>query len=140
MIKYQNVDLKGLQKLAAELASSLRGRKAIIGLIGPLGGGKTTFIKAFAKNFGIREAHSPTFVISHEHRIPQGLLYHVDFYRLEKKSQLIPLGLSDMTRGKNILLIEWVDRFPEIKNLCDILITFKVKKGNLRDVSITTNH
>jgi tRNA threonylcarbamoyladenosine biosynthesis protein TsaE len=136
MLKVRNLDETSLQALAFELASSLKGRGALIGLQGPLGAGKTTFVKAFTQAFGIKQTKSPTFVITHQHRIPQGSLFHLDFYRLNKKSQLTDLGLTEMLQGKNLVLIEWVDRFPQIKKECDILITLNVKANNKRDIQI----
>ncbi len=136
MFKYSNLTQEQLEDLAFKLAEQFQNRSAVIGLIGVLGSGKTTFTKAFSKKFKVKEIKSPTFVISHQHKIGKRWLYHFDFYRLEEKKQLIPLGLSEILPGDNLVLIEWVDRFPEISKQCDILINLKVKKGNKRDVTI----
>jgi tRNA threonylcarbamoyladenosine biosynthesis protein TsaE len=138
MVAYKNLDLNQVKKLAGELARQLRNRKALIGFQGPLGSGKTTFIKAFAKSLGVKNTSSPTFVIAHEHTIRQGKLFHLDFYRLKKSKELVNLGLSDMLKNKNLILVEWVDRFPKIASLCDIIISFNVKKGDKRDVILKT--
>ena len=136
MSKYQNLNLAQVQTLASELALALRNKSATIGLIGPLGSGKTTFVQAFSNKLGINAIKSPTFVIAHRYRIGKKFLHHFDFYRLEKPKQLEPLGLEEILSGKNLVLIEWVDRFPKIKKFCDIIVKFKVKQGNLRDVQI----
>lgn len=136
MTKYKELDLPGIKNLAREFASEFKNRGAVIGFIGPLGSGKTTFIKSFAARFGIKKITSPTFVVSHEYPVKQGGLYHLDFYRLKSRKELLPLGLSDMIKNKNLVLIEWVDRFPQLAPLCDILITLKVKPDNKRDAEI----
>ena len=137
MFQYQNLTLAQVKNLASGLADQLGLRNVIIGLVGPLGAGKTVFAKAFAKTFGIKKTSSPTFVITHQHKIKFRHLYHLDFYRLQNRQQLAPLGLEEVLNGKNIVLIEWVDKFPTIKKRCDILITLKVRPGNKRDVTIT---
>ena len=139
MVAYKDLNLKQVQSVAEILAGSLKGRQALIGLSGPLGSGKTTFTKAFAKKFGIKKVTSPTFVIRHDHRGLKGSVYHFDFYRLQKAQQLIDLGLTELFGEKNVIIIEWVEKFPQIKKLCDILITFKIKPANLRDLTIKTN-
>jgi tRNA threonylcarbamoyladenosine biosynthesis protein TsaE len=134
MTAYKNLDLNQVKKLADKLAEQLRGRSAMIGLTGQLGGGKTTFIKAFAKSLGVKHVTSPTFVVVHEYRIKQGKLFHLDFYRLKESKELMHLGLPEMRQNKNLVLVEWVDRFPQIARQCDILINLSVKKDNKRDV------
>ena len=56
----------------------------VIGLIGPLGAGKTRLVRAIAESLGVDPGAiaSPTFVLIHEYegRIP---VYHFDVYRLE---------------------------------------------------------
>ncbi|MEO8065511.1 MAG: tRNA (adenosine(37)-N6)-threonylcarbamoyltransferase complex ATPase subunit type 1 TsaE [Candidatus Doudnabacteria bacterium] len=136
MLTYRNLTLKETQNLAAGLADELRHRGAVIGLIGELGSGKTTFTKAFAKQLGIKKITSPTFVTTHEYNIRQGKLYHLDFYRLKKSHELLPIGFSEMRQNKNLVLVEWVDRFPQIKRQCDILISLKYREHNKRDVII----
>lgn len=136
MFKYQNLTLKQVQGLAAELAKQFQNRGGVIGLVGPLGAGKTTFVKALAKEFGIKHITSPTFVITHEYPIKQGRFFHLDFYRLKNVKQLTDLGLPEMQIGKNLIVIEWIDRLRPVIKQADLIIYFKVKKANQRDVSI----
>lgn len=136
MVKFKNLNLAQMEDLASLLGKELKNRQALIGLIGPLGAGKTTFVKFLSKYFGIKRTASPTFVLRHEHKIKQGIFYHLDFYRLKNSKQLTDLGLPEMRTGKNIILVEWIDRFPKLAKQADLLISFKVKKNNKRDVSI----
>ena len=136
MQRYENLDQVQVEKLAEELAGQLRHRSAVIGLIGNLGAGKTTFAKAFAKIFKITKTSSPTFVVNHQYQLKNRVLYHLDFYRLLKEKELVPLGLDEIFYGKNLVLIEWADKFPKIMRKCDILISLKVKPSNKRDVTI----
>ena len=89
-----------------ELASQLK-EGDVVALFGPLGGGKTTFVKGAAAGLRAKEAvTSPTFVLLNVYsgKIP---IYHYDFYRLEQASQLETLNLNDYLYGNGICLIEW---------------------------------
>jgi len=79
----------------------------VVALFGPLGGGKTTFVKGVAAGLKAKEmVTSPTFVLLNVYTasIP---IYHFDFYRLEQASQLQALNLEDYLYGGGICLIEW---------------------------------
>jgi tRNA threonylcarbamoyladenosine biosynthesis protein TsaE len=141
MMKYSNLTLFEVKKLAAAIARQSSRKSAVIGLIGNLGSGKTTFAKAFAQSLGIKSLKSPTFIISQRYDLGEKYLYHMDFYRLDSVKQLEPLGMDEILDSQNTVLIEWVDKFPTIKKKCDILIGFKVKPDDKRDVTVKiSNH
>ena len=132
----RNLTLKQFQKQAQALARKYQGQPLSIGLIGPLGAGKTTFVKTFAKTLGGRRITSPTFVINHEHKIAQGKLFHLDFYRVSHNKHLPLLGLDEILNGQNTVLIEWVDKFPALVQACDLLIKIQINQDFTRNVSI----
>lgn len=136
MVVYKNLDLSGLKKLAKLLAKKLSNKKAVIGLVGPLGAGKTTFAKAFAQSLGIKRVKSPSFIISQVYRLKERNFYHIDFYRLKSDDELEHLGLEELFQARNLALIEWVDKFEQIKKRCNLIIKIKIKKEDRRDVSI----
>ena len=139
MVKYRNLSLAQVQKLAEKIAKRAKKSGAVIGLSGNLGSGKTTFAKAFAKSLGIKAIKSPTFIVSQRYRLKTRYLYHLDFYRLDHQTQLQPLGLNELLIRPNIVLIEWVEKFPKVKGSCDILINLSVKPKDKRDVTIKSN-
>jgi tRNA threonylcarbamoyladenosine biosynthesis protein TsaE len=84
----------------------------VIGLVGNLGAGKTTFFQSVAKNLGVKEkVISPTFVIMKKYPIKNekyGFLFHLDAYRLKNEKQLLPLGWKEiLSDERHLIFIEW---------------------------------
>jgi tRNA threonylcarbamoyladenosine biosynthesis protein TsaE len=87
---------------------------AVVGLVGPLGAGKTYLTRAVAEGLGItdsRAVSSPTFVLIQEYRarLP---VYHFDAYRLRGEGEFFDLGAHEYLEGGGVCLIEWADRVP----------------------------
>lgn len=97
----------------------------VVILSGNLGSGKTTFVKAFAEELGVRSILSPTFVILKKYRIRKKaykVFIHVDAYRIKRESELRALGFeSELKNPKNIVMVEWGERFKKAvpkKSVC----------------------
>jgi tRNA threonylcarbamoyladenosine biosynthesis protein TsaE len=83
----------------------------VVGLVGPLGAGKTRLARAISEALDVDPAAiaSPTFVLIHEYdgRLP---VYHFDAYRLASSQAFEDLGVADYWDGAGICLVEWADR------------------------------
>lgn len=88
----------------------------LIGLTGNLGAGKTLLTQALARGLGVPASVavvSPTFTLINEYDGARLRLYHADLYRIEQERELEELGLDEMCRrGDGVVVIEWADRFP----------------------------
>jgi tRNA threonylcarbamoyladenosine biosynthesis protein TsaE len=85
-----------------------------IGLRGPLGAGKTEWVKGLAAGLGIdpRQVASPSFVIASEYRGGGRRLAHVDLYRVESEGELESAGFLDLLAPGAVVAVEWADRLP----------------------------
>ena len=125
--------------LARKFAKTLKGGE-VIGLVGNLGAGKTTFIQALSKALGVKErVTSPTFVYFHEHRLKKGpikTLVHADAYRADART-LRGIGLEEYFGDPGtVVLIEWADRAKEIMPRDALRIRFVHLKGDRRRIEL----
>jgi tRNA threonylcarbamoyladenosine biosynthesis protein TsaE len=95
---------------AARLAAHLR-RGDLLLLEGPLGAGKTTFVRGLARGLGSQaQVMSPTFQLVRVYAGPLQLA-HADLYRLEHGAGIADLGLDELLDA-GAVVVEWGDRLP----------------------------
>jgi tRNA threonylcarbamoyladenosine biosynthesis protein TsaE len=94
--------------MARRLAQHLP-RPAILTLEGDLGAGKTVFSRSLAHALGVKgPVSSPTFNIVQEYELNQGVLYHMDLYRISDDDEAIAFGIDEYLQQEDaICLIEW---------------------------------
>jgi tRNA threonylcarbamoyladenosine biosynthesis protein TsaE len=97
---------------AERLARHLR-RGDLLLLVGPLGAGKTTFVRGLARGLG-SPAHvmSPTFQLVRVYAGPLQLA-HVDLYRLEPGAGMADLGLEQLL-DEGAVVVEWGERLQAL--------------------------
>lgn len=105
---------------AQRFAARLRAGDTVA-LSGPLGAGKTTFVRAVVRALhGDDPTSSPTFTFWHRYLPPAGPLSqapaidHLDLYRIEDPAELAELGLEDAFSGDSIVLVEWWSQAPQL--------------------------
>ena len=81
-------DETATERLAGWLAPRLP-EGAVLLLQGPMGAGKTTFVRHLARALGFAgRVTSPTYTLMHTYPTPSGPLLHVDVYRLPEAEAL----------------------------------------------------
>ncbi len=130
--------------LAKEIlrAGAQKKKAIILGLIGDLGGGKTTFLQGFAKGLLIEEkVLSPTFVIMRKFAIRHNEFknfYHFDCYRIQKPKEILELGWKEIINNpKNIVAVEWSDRIFRILPKDTLLLGFDFIDDKTRKISFS---
>ena len=85
------------ESIAAELARTLGGGECVA-LDGPLGAGKTQFVRGLAAALGAdpRAVSSPTFVLLNIYRGGRVPLFHLDAYRVAGGEDFESIGFSEL--------------------------------------------
>jgi len=80
-------------------------------LYGSMGVGKTTLIKEICKKMGVKQdVTSPSFSIVNEYSSKNyPIIYHFDFYRIEKISEIFDIGFEEYLTHEAVIFIEWPD-------------------------------
>ena len=112
--------------------------KNIILFHGELGAGKTTFIKALAKQLGVTDmTGSPTFSLVNEYATTDGrTLYHFDLYRLNSEEEAYDMGIDEYFYSGNLCLIEWPEKTPNLIPLDHTAISLKTLPDGRRQLVI----
>ena len=97
----------------------------MIGLCGELGAGKTQLVKGLARGLeSAQPVHSPTFALVNIYRGGRLTLFHLDFYRLENREQILAAGLEEYLYPAGVTVIEWAERWFGASVEC------RVSRGN----------
>lgn len=110
--------INGVEDLrrAAKVFLEKKGDSTIIAFYGGMGAGKTTFITALCKELGVSDiVNSPTFTIANEYKTASGSpVYHFDFYRINRLSEAMDIGVFEYFDSGSLCLIEWPEMIEEL--------------------------
>lgn len=108
--------LDGIKEAAKEFVKNI-GEDTLFAFYGKMGAGKTTFIKAVCDELGVTEGvNSPTFAIVNEYRsdTTAELIYHFDFYRINKLQEVYDLGYEDYFYSGALCFMEWPEKIADL--------------------------
>ncbi|OIQ18698.1 MAG: tRNA (adenosine(37)-N6)-threonylcarbamoyltransferase complex ATPase subunit type 1 TsaE [Flavobacterium sp. MedPE-SWcel] len=128
--------LEEIDKVAEQLLEN--GLKQIVVFHADMGAGKTTLIKAIARQMGVTDiTSSPTFSLVNEYETSDAkALYHFDLYRINDEEEAYDMGIDEYFYSGNMCLIEWPEKTPNLIPLDHSSITIKLLPDGRRQVTL----
>lgn len=127
-----------IREAAREFIASMDDR-TVFAFHGSMGAGKTTFIKAICEELGVEDViNSPTFAIINEYRSETTgeLIYHFDFYRINKLSEAEDIGTEDYFYSGALCFIEWPEKIEDLLPGDVVHVTITEQPDHSRTVEI----
>ena len=105
------IDEAACAATARALAQRPALREAIVELRGPLGAGKTTFVRHLLHALGFAgRVKSPTYTVLEPYELANGAVWHFDFYRFDDPQEWEDAGFRDIYAGPGLKIAEWPDK------------------------------
>ena len=132
-LNYQLSELPTVAKLVLDNSSS-----RILLFYGAMGSGKTTLIKELANQLGVKDVtSSPTFSLVNEYHTQEGeLLFHFDFYRIEKEEEAYDMGIEEYFDRNAWCFVEWPENVENLLPLESVVIQLTINPDNSRNIQI----
>lgn len=129
-------DTADLDRAAAEFLEKI-GDNTLVAFFAPMGAGKTTFTTAICKALGVTDpVGSPTFAIVNEYLRADGdYMYHFDFYRINRLSEAIDIGLDDYLYSGCLCIMEWPENIEALLPEDTLRVTITVNPDMSRTLS-----
>ncbi len=114
---------------AAALFGAVLPQRIAVGFFGPLGAGKTSFVRACLQSLssGLRVV-SPSYVLEQRYELPKLRISHWDLYRLGTSE--FPEDLRECLDEAGVVLIEWPERSEEVVKKLDIQVVLNFVEPN----------
>jgi tRNA threonylcarbamoyladenosine biosynthesis protein TsaE len=125
------------ESIGADIAKSLSGGECIA-LDGPLGAGKTQFVRGLATALGAnpRAVSSPTFMLLNIYRGGRLTVFHLDAYRVTGPEDFEGIGFGELLEQGGVVVVEWASRIAEILPAKRINIAIEVLGESERQITI----
>lgn len=109
----------------------------LVSISGPLGAGKTCFIKGIALGTGVAESDikSPSFTLLNEY-YGEKPVFHFDLYRMESADELYGIGWNDYLMREGIVVVEWGEKAEDYLPERKICVTISIIAENSRKIEI----
>lgn len=126
------------ERLAAALLPS---PDALIELHGPLGAGKTTFVRLLLRALGVEgRIKSPSYAVMESYELPEaaggGTASHFDFYRFGDPREWEDAGFRDVFAAPGLKLCEWPEKAAGHLPASDLQLFIELMPDDSRRVRV----
>ncbi|MCK5103768.1 MAG: tRNA (adenosine(37)-N6)-threonylcarbamoyltransferase complex ATPase subunit type 1 TsaE, partial [Cyclobacteriaceae bacterium] len=137
-VEYKNVSFSYTNEPFIENLNFIINSGEQIGIVGEMGAGKTTLIKAIADQLDIEDnVHSPTFSIVNEYgNVRNEVFYHFDFYRIKNETEAMDIGIEEYFDSGDLCFIEWPQKIPLLLPEKYLKIEIKITSHTGREINI----
>jgi len=120
---------------AGRLARSAALADAFVELEGPLGAGKTTFVRHLLHALGVEgRIKSPTYAVVETYELDRLVISHFDFYRFDDPQEWEDAGLRDLFGAPGLKLVEWAEKAEPLLPVPDLRVTITPRDEAIRRV------
>jgi tRNA threonylcarbamoyladenosine biosynthesis protein TsaE len=110
-------------------------RDAFVELRGPLGAGKTTFVRHLLLALGVTgRVKSPSYAVVEPYELPGLNCWHFDFYRFKSPQEWEDAGFRDLFAAPGLKLAEWPEKAQGVLPMADLRLNLEPLDGDLRQV------
>jgi len=132
-------DESACQRDAGVLARLMRDDSALrdvfVELEGPLGAGKTTFVRHLLHALGVEgRIKSPTYAVVETYELDHAAISHFDFYRFDDPQEWEDAGLRDLFGAPGLKLVEWAEKAEPLLPVPDLRVTITPHDEAIRRV------
>ncbi len=122
---------------AATLAALPALRNAYLELHGPLGAGKTTFVRHLLRALGVQgRIKSPTYTVVEPYVLPGVAISHFDFYRFEDPREWEDAGFRELFALPGLKLAEWPEKAAGALPVADLRLHIEPHDDESRTVRL----
>ncbi len=130
-------DEAGCTAHARALASRPALADAYLELHGPLGAGKTTFVRHLLRALGVAgRVKSPTYAVLESYEVRGRAVSHFDFYRFNDPHEWLDAGFREIFAAPGLKLAEWPEKAAGLLPLADLRLHIEPEADEQRQVRV----